>query len=294
MQISEKYRIIERLSESSRRKFGQLFIAESKHTGEKYVLKAVSKSHNSILAEERLINESKFNFDYKGLPLVSDFQETDSELLLVRNFVRGQTLDEFWKQLKKKERIPFMLDFFQQLVPIWNHLNQKNVVHCDLKPGNIIIYGSKYDFEISLIDFALALKTDDIEERKIVFPLGYAAPELLLNRLTLIDQRTDMFALGIAFWKLWSGQLPLTHANPSIFTNLQLTHPLPSHPNIPKKVQVLLERMTVKHQFKIPPNKMDSYEVDNLLKEAMTARINSIDEVIEELKKPQKKWFFLP
>lgn len=294
MQISEKYRIIERIGEGQQRKFGDLFIVESKLDGSKHVLKVVSVSSKNLLAQQRLRNEALFSFHFDGLPMILDFVESDTEMILVRNFVKGETLDRFWKQLKKKDRVPFMQAFFERLKPIWKFLHENQIVHCDLKPGNIIIEGSKDDFKISLIDFAMALKTSDVENRELVFPLGFAAPELLLNRLNIIDQRTDIYALGITFWKLWAKELPLTHPNPSIFTNLQLTHPLPGHALIPRQMQHLLERMTVKHQFKIPPNKMEVAEVDHFLLTAMSERISSIDEIIDELHKPHRKWFFLP
>lgn len=294
MQISEKYRIIERVGQVRRRKFGDLYIVESKLDASKHVLKAVSVSHENVLAQQRLKNESLFSFKVDGLPVISDFIETDNELLLVRDFVEGVTLDQFWGKLKKRDRVPFMSSFFEKLKPIWTHLKKEGTIHCDLKPGNIIIKGTLEDFKISLIDFGLALNQKDIENRELVFPLGFAAPELLLNRLNIIDQRTDIYALGITFWKLWADELPLTHPNPSIFTNLQLTHPLPSHEKIPRQIQSLLQKMTAKHQFQLPPNKMNYEEVDRLLESAMDERMSSLQEIIDELNKPRKKWFFLP
>lgn len=294
MQISEKYRIIERVGQGHQRKFGDLFIVESKVNGAKHILKAVSITSTTILAQQRLKNESLFNFNFEGLPIISDFIVSETEMFLVRNLVEGETLDIYWSKLKKKDRVPFMKIFFEKLKPIWTHLRENEIVHCDLKPGNIIVNDTFDDFKISLIDFALAVKRSDIENRELVFPLGFAAPELLLNRLNIIDQRTDLYALGITFWKLWTNELPLTHPNPSIFTNLQLTHPLPSHAKIPNQIQQLLERMTVKHQFKIPPNKMEVSEVDHHLLSAMNERTSSLDDIIYELSKPQKKWFFLP
>jgi len=145
------------------------------------------------------------------------------------------------------------------------------------------------------LDFVLSIRSSHVEEnrqRKLLFPLGYAAPELLLNHLDIVDQRTDIFALGIVIWQLYAGSLPLVHPNPSVFTNLQLTHPLPEHSEISKKIYLVLFKMANKHQFKIPPNKMDQQEVNRLLVTGMDVRFDSIEEVIDAFELIAKKKFW--
>jgi serine/threonine protein kinase len=124
--------------------------------------------------------------------------------------------------------------------------------------------------------------------------LGFAAPELLLNRLSIVNQSTDIYALGILIWRLYTGELPLTHPNPSIFTNLQLTHPLPNDSSIPKRLFPILEKMTVKHQFQLPPNKMGRNEVDELLSKAMLQRYTNLTEVLNDIQEMISKRSFLP
>ncbi|MFN5845526.1 MAG: protein kinase domain-containing protein, partial [Flavobacteriia bacterium] len=145
---------------------------------------------------------------------------------------------------------------------------------------------------VSLIDFGLALRTFEPNKRSTLFPLGFAAPELILNRLDLVDQRTDLYALGIVIWRLYDGKLPLTHPNPSVFTNLQLTHPLPESDKLPKGLHNLLQKLSAKHQFKTAPNLMDNQAVLAGLKEGMDQRYSELSVFIEEFRSLPKrqKW----
>lgn len=292
MSVSDSYNILARLGEQKRRKFGELFLAEHKETREKVVIKIVSKTPTNRQIALRLSQEALFSFQFKGLPKILAFEDLHNKVILIREYIDGISLDAFWNGLKRKHRIPFIKKLMQQLNSILQELERQRIVHCDIKPSNIII--GDQGKSIHLIDFGLALNTDKQEKRTILFPLGYAAPELLLNHLDLVRSSTDIYALGIVFWRLFAGKLPLTHANPSIFTNLQLTYPLPYDRSIPKQLFPIIQKMTVKHQFQIPPNKMGKSEVKELLQSAIEKRYQNSIDLTEDLEQIRTKRRILP
>lgn len=294
MELYEKYKILKPLGKQKVRKFGDVFLVQNKLDSKLAVLKTVNRLKVSSLVWEQLKNEATFSFENSSLPQVLEVNETENEFLLITEFKPGIPLDEFWTMLRKKQRMAFLVTFIRKFDLLYNDLRNKNIVHCDIKPGNILISGTAESFEIYLLDFGLALRTDQISERKLVFPLGFAAPELLLNELEIIDERTDIFALGIVIWRLYSEKLPLTHPNPSIFTNLQLTHPLPENTSISKKLYPVLLKMCWKHQFGIPPNKLESEERRKLLREGMNGRYSTLSEILvdlEKIKGQKSRWW---
>jgi len=295
MSILERYTIVRKLGHQSRRKFGELYLVENKASGNSCVLKTIKKTEKNNHLVNRLKHEAQFSFESSGLPTILDFHESSNEVLMIRKYIEGVTIDEYWGQLKRKERLPFFVKLVKELAEIQKILDKKGIVHADIKPSNIIV-GADDAQTIHLIDFGLAIDRTNIDHRKTLFPLGFAAPELLLNQLDLVNASTDMYALGIMIWRLFTGKLPLTHPNPSIFTNLQLTHPLPNDHHLPKKLYPILLRMTMKHQFKIPPNKMKLHEVRPLLVEAMYSRYQSLEAIIPELEalNTKKRFLFLP
>lgn len=289
MEISERYRIDKPLGKKRNGKFGKVFLVTDKAFGRKGVMKAIRKDRDSEHLVARLKYEAKYNFDHKGLPQILDTYESDTEFIVIRNYAEGKPLDEAWNAINKRDRHQFLVHVLKELSVILEYLETEFIVHCDIKPGNILVTDAG---EVSLIDFGLALRKDAIDQRNILFPLGYAAPELLLNRLHLVDKRTDYFAIGILIWRLYAGKLPLAHPNPSVFTNLQLTHPLPDSTDVPTNVQPLIEKLSAKYPFGLPPNRMQLDDVDKCLVEGMNRRYSDFKVFLKEFSQAKpSSWF---
>lgn len=288
MELHQKYRILEEINPKIKRKFGRNFIGEDKESQQKVIIKVVSGEFNSV-PRQQLRNESSFSFTLEGLPIILDYYETDDEAILIKEFKEGQPINSVFKALNSKQKTELLKEVFPQIVAILNNIHEIGIIHCDLKPGNILIDDSN---SISIIDFGLAINQNNLPQRKLLFPLGFAAPELLLNHLDIVDSRTDQFAFGITIWNLFTNEIPHRHANPSIMTNLQLNLPLPEHQAIKKDLYRILNKMCNKHAFKLPPNKMNGDEVKHLLKEAMDERYSLISEIGKEIELLKIRRFF--
>lgn len=274
------------------RKFNDVTLVQNKITGELGVQKHIIKSEKNAHLVELLREEALLNFDFPGLPKTLAFAENQKDVVLIRNYQNGITLNQCWKKVRSRHRIEFLTRFIEKLIPIFNCLEMHNVVHCDIKPTNILIETTEDDFNVSLIDFGMSIRKGEPCTRKTLFALGYSAPELILNKIGLVNTTTDIFSLGITIWQLYTGRLPLLHANPGIMTNLQITHPLPNDRSIPVVLFPILEKMCNKHSFQLPPNQMDPVEVDYFLKIAMQNRYQHLSEVLEDLKEVKigKTW----
>jgi serine/threonine protein kinase len=293
MEELTKYRILKELGSQKKRKFGNVYLVEYKETGQKAVLKHVYKHTAKEIILERLRSEASFDFDAKGLPKTYYFQENDTEIVLIKEYFEGIPLDLYWNQVNRKERLAVLKSIFIQLAPLFIHLDVAAIAHCDLKPSNIIVNKTENELSVAIIDFGMAVRYPNTEKRKILFPLGYAAPELLLNELDLIDQRADIYSLGIIIWRLFENKLPLMHPNPSVFTNLQLNYPTPEGDSIPKSLMKLIAEMTSKYAFERPPNQLDPSERSEKLKIGINNRPSNFSEVLEKLTAlKEKKWIF--
>ena len=140
----------------------------------------------------------------------------------------------------------------------------------------------------------MAVNKKNGDFRSLIFPLGFAAPELILNKIDLINPTTDYFALGITIYRLWAGKLPLAHPNPSVFTNLQLAHPIPSDSSMPKQLNEWILHVCAKPHWRTAPNLMSEEEVDQRLQKSFEQRYTSsvaLIEAIEQVKEkePEKK-----
>ena len=289
-EILEKYQLIKKLGNQKNRKFGEVYLAQNRVNLKFCVVKTCVKTPDNSLVQTQLIKEAEFSFKHSNLPETLNFIEEEENITLVKSYLKGETLEDFWKKIHPRKKVASLLSILRKIVPILEYLHENKFVHCDLKPTNIIIEQDGEEINVSIIDFGMALNLAKENKRSTIFSLGYAAPELVLNHLDLVDHRTDQFTLGILIWKLFANKLPLTHPNPSVFTNLQLTHPLPNHVDLPKGWYEILKKMCNKESFRTAPNLLSQEEVSTVLKNGIANRYSSLAECLFDFEKlPQKK-----
>jgi len=95
-----------------------------------------------------------------------------------------------------------VVSFMEQILEALACAHRRKVVHLDVKPENFILFP---DNKLRLADFGLArvaLRTMSASGSGTV---GYLAPEQALGKPSL---RSDVFAAGLIFWRLMSGELP--------------------------------------------------------------------------------------
>jgi serine/threonine protein kinase len=271
--------------------FGAIYYGIDAKNNEKIILKKVSKSNFKGI--ESINREFSIQLNAKVFPEIIAFEEDEENVMLLSKFKNGERLDVFWKTVKKKNRISTLKQIISGLKPIMDLMEKEKIAHCDIKPSNILIDAKDDGIKLSLIDFGMASPFHYEGERKLKFPLGYAAPELILNHLDLINQKTDVFSIGVMIWRLFADKIPLSHPNPSICTNLQLNLALPENENISKQLLQILNKASNKHNFRLPPNLMRDEEVKSNLKNAIDERINFETLQNEILNLPERKsWFF--
>ncbi len=143
-------------------------------------------SHSNIVTVYDMGVEQDFAFiamDYvSGVPL-SDFTQADSLL----------PMQEVYR-------------IIQVVAQALDYAHQQNIVHRDIKPGNIM-YDVR-DRQVKITDFGIARITDSVKTRTGSF-LGspsYMAPEQMTG--ARVDGRADIYSLGVSFYQLLTGSLP--------------------------------------------------------------------------------------
>lgn len=289
MQGWKDFEVIGQLGSRNHRKFNEVRRVRNRLTGEHGVLKHAVKTTQNQHLIPLMRQEAKLNFESPFLPRTLAFEETEKEIWMIRNFQEGISLQDYWHQVPKKERVDFVFQWIEKMIPLFDEMNSKQVVHADLKPSNFILEKKGNDFDVKLIDFGISINQQSPIERNTLFALGFSAPELILNKIQLVNHTTDLFSLGITIWFLFTGKLPLSHPNPGIMTNLQITYPLPTNRSIPPVFHEVLRKLCFKHSFHLPPNLIPESEVDAQLGQAINQRFQDLREVLETLKIEQEK-----
>ena len=134
-------------------------------------------------------------YDAGGLP--------DGRVYYAMRLIQGRRLDEF---LRQEPALPARLRLFEKICEAVAFAHNRGVIHCDLKPQNIMVgeFG-----EVFVVDWGVARAIDGA-----VLPAAgtphYMAPEQSSPGGHALDTRTDIFALGRILGDLMTGRDPMT------------------------------------------------------------------------------------
>lgn len=284
------YRLLKTLGNQKKRKFNNVYLAEK--NGQKLVIKQIKKNVPKYVLE-CFLQESKLSFSQKNLPQQLDFFQDDCNFYAVSLYKEGTPLNELLQNISSKKRKEIAKRLPSLVFPLLSEFHNMGIYHLDLKPSNLIVTNPNSIDEIHIIDFGMGIIKGHEVERKTLFALGYAAPELVLNRLNLVNETTDYYAIAAILWQILTGKFPFGHANPSMITNLQITYPFPDDTLITKTQLELLRKLGQKHKFQLPPNQYTLTDLDRFLKGAIISRDINIQEFIlqwEESFLKRKLW----
>jgi predicted ATPase len=115
------------------------------------------------------------------------------------------------------------IDFLIQLLQALAYLHRHGVLHRDLKPGNIVVV----DGEVNLLDFGLSLVTEgSVAEvtQSTTGTFAYMAPELFQGYPP--SRRSDLYAVGMVAYVMFSGSYPFEVSNIAMLINQILSSPI--------------------------------------------------------------------
>lgn len=115
-----------------------------------------------------------------------------------------------------------------QIADALDYLHGQGVVHCDVKPANMLLRASFVDDGAALADFGSARELGEVaplHTTRVTASLPYSAPELLLGRP--VGAATDEYALVCSAVELLTGAPPFTAATTMGLTAAQLASPTP-------------------------------------------------------------------
>lgn len=150
------------------------------------------------------IYENIKNIDSKNTPKIYEIFEMEEKLVIIEEFINGDTLQsilEKEKKLEEKRVIEYMISLCDILEEI--HSLNPPIIHRDIKPSNIIISN---DNVLKLIDFdiARAYKEGKNLDTTILGTKGYASPEQFGFEQS--DCRSDIYAMGVMMNVLTTGK----------------------------------------------------------------------------------------
>lgn len=218
------------------------------------------------------LNEARIlcSLETPHVPAVFDFG-VDAHFgpFFVMEHLMGETLGmamaRMEPEIREKEFYRIALD----LVIALDSVHKEGIVHCDLKPDNIWmareenLTGERH--YMKLFDFGISRPAADAGDREkkrsiVSGTPDFMAPEQIMGER--LDERTDMYALGVIFYMLLSGDVPFAFDEPYEILQAHLDeHPQPLNKRRRKPIGRRLDSLVLRLLSKDPIDRYPSAEV---------------------------------
>ena len=258
-EIGDRYKLLRNIGEGQ---FGIVFLALDTQLNEKIALKTI---------EKRRLEESELTLDlheeiklarritHRNITRTYDFGNDGNILYITMEFIDGFTLDKLIKQ-NGPINTHLGLILVKQMCSAIHAAHEQGIIHRDLKPQNISITQQGV---LKIMDFGLAvsIKTLSAEQREKLQQVAagtpkYMAPEQFFG--SELDTRTDIYALGILMYYIFSGEPPYQSND---FKELAKLHSQGAIPSLSAKITGIpssLSDIVEKAMQKEPENRFQS------------------------------------
>ncbi|MEM6687828.1 MAG: protein kinase [Planctomycetota bacterium] len=170
-------------------------------------------------SRKRFITEARAMAAVRHDNVVTIFEvgESDSTPFMAMEMLQGETLEARNRRIRKEGDEPFtteqIIEYAKQLGAGLAAAHQRDIVHRDIKPANIWIEAGTG--RIKILDFGLALASTPVDQLAgrgaVIGTPGYLSPEQA--RSDPIDDRTDLYSLGVVLYEMATGRLPINTKN---------------------------------------------------------------------------------
>ncbi len=225
---------------------GVVWEAHQKSLERRIAVKILPRDSNS---SEELVErfhreaEAAGRLSHASIVAVYGFAELGGHRLILQELATGGSLEALIEQRHKaqpattREDCRWAAEVCRQLAEALHHAHQHNVIHRDIKPGNVLLSA---DGVPKIADFGLARVEDLFELSQTGALMGtphYMSPEQVSAKQQGIDARTDVYSLGAMLYRMVARQVPFSGDSlQKIFMDILTREPKP-----PRKLQPAID-----------------------------------------------------
>ncbi len=234
--IHESYQI---LGLAGQGQYGRVFCARPRQGGDLVALKELPAER---FPTPNLLRELRYllTLNHPNITRCYALEHAREGRYLVLEYCEGGTLRELIDQVERGLWLPVkqVVGFVDQILAGLDHAHQQGVIHCDVKPENILLKPTPQGWQLKLTDFGIARHPQPAPgEITATGSPAYMAPERFYGQFS---PASDLYAVGIILLELLTGRRPFS-GSPSQLMHAHLNQPFVCPEGIPKPLRALLE-----------------------------------------------------
>jgi serine/threonine-protein kinase len=238
---------------------GRVYLARDRLGGQQVALKVIRDDlldHPELLPRFRREARAASRVDHPNVTRILDFgQDREGRPYLAMEYVQGPSVA---RRLTESGPFPVesALPVLHQVAEALAAAHLCQVVHRDLKPGNVLLANHADSPLVKIVDFGLA-KILGLSSGSIVTPLGhtfgtaeYISPEQATD--AELDERADIYSFGVLAFEMLTGKVPFAGSTVEVVAaHVYKTPPAPSEV-APLPVPPAVEQMVLRCLAKLP------------------------------------------
>ncbi|MBZ5503225.1 MAG: serine/threonine protein kinase, partial [Acidobacteriia bacterium] len=252
--LAQRYDI---LSEAGSGSMGNVYKARDRETGETVALKLLKPDIASDQAMmDRFKNELLFarKITHKNVCRVYEFNRLDGIVCTSMEFVEGESLRAVLRRAAGRPLRKGM-DWVLQICSGLKEAHAQGIVHRDLKPENIMIDAQG---NVKIMDFGIARSMEAVTQHtsSMVGTPAYMSPEQVTGKP--VDYRTDVYALGLIMYEVFTGKPAFQADNPVALAFKQVRETPPDPHDLEPSISMPLENTILQCLEKTPAQRFQS------------------------------------
>jgi beta-lactam-binding protein with PASTA domain/tRNA A-37 threonylcarbamoyl transferase component Bud32 len=241
-----RYRIVRRLGAGG---MANVYLAEDQELGRHVAIKILNERHaNDEQFVERFRREAKSAaaLSHPNIVSIYDRGEAEGTYYIAMEHLDGRTLKEL---IVARGPAParIAIDYTKQILAAVRFAHRNGIVHRDIKPHNVLV---DRDGRLKVTDFGIARAgaSQMTEAGSIVGTAQYLSPEQA--RGGPVDQRSDLYSVGVVLYELLTGTVPFTGDSPVEIAMKHLSAkpepPSTKRPDLPRDLDLIVMRAIAK------------------------------------------------
>jgi serine/threonine protein kinase len=242
-----RYRIVRKLGSGG---MADVYLAEDEELGRRVAIKILNDRHandESIVERFRLEAKNAASLSHPSIVSIYDRGEAEGTYYIAMEYLDGRSLKEL---VVARGPLPIgdAIEFTRQVLGALRFAHRKGVVHRDIKPHNVM---ADADGRLKVTDFGIARAgvSQMTEAGSIIGTAQYLSPEQA--RGAGVDQRSDLYSVGIVLYEMLTGTVPFTGESPVEIAMRHLSDtprpPSLQRPEIPPDLDMVVLRALAKN-----------------------------------------------